>query len=124
MKKLLIALSLFVGMTTASFAHYYEGQTNTVDVLNSQGFSENTKIILDKVNYLNGGLYGNYKKVYTKKHADNKALKAYTYLKSYVDPIQDDGNFFEHQINFTNSWTNGKSNYTYPVETTNSINNL
>ena len=54
----------------------------------------------------NQGPTGRYKKhFYTKKNSP------YTSLKLYVDPIQDDGNFGQHQVNFTNTWTGDETHY-------------
>ncbi len=126
MKKGIIALSLFslVLGTMSAHAYYYSKETSSVDVLESQGYSKNTLITVDKANKFNGGLYSDYKSVYKKKTPKNKYSNAYTVLKNYVDPNQDDGKFFEHEINFTNSWNQDAPSYAYPVERVNKVENL
>lgn len=124
MKKLLISLGLMMLTASCSFAYYYAESSSSVDVLKAQGYSESTLIIADKMNKYNSGLYGKYKPVYYKKSADNKYMNAYEKLKNYVDPIQDDGNFFEHQINFTNSWMGDNAPYVHKAKRTNTVENL
>ena len=124
MKKLLISLSFIFATTSCSFAYYYAETSSSVDVLKSQGYSESALIIADKMNKYNSGLYGNYKPVYYKKTSDNKFLNAYEKLKTYVDPIQDDGEFFEHQINFTNSWMGDTTPYIHKSKRSGSVENL
>ena len=36
----------------------------------------------------------------------------YYRIKTYIDPIQDDNLFGEHQINYTNSWNGDETRYT------------
>lgn len=124
MKKTIIVCLFATIICTFAQAKYNEGETASVDALKSQGFSENTLILQDKVNYYNGGLNNGYQRIYQKKEPKSKLGKAYTYLKNYVDPVQDDGDFFEHQINFTNSWTKGIADYARTHERVNNIENL
>jgi len=116
MKKVIIALSLLTLTCGVSSAYYYSTETSSVDVLEAQGYSENTLITVDKANKYNGGLYSSYQKQFRKKSPDNKFSNAYTKLKNYVDPIQDDGDFYDHEVNFTNTWNSDKVEYAYPYE--------
>lgn len=103
MKKLIALMGILSLTTGLSFAYINESKTSDVEVLKSQGFSDSALKIVDLVNTQQAGLDGKYVKYYQpKKH---KGLgKPYTRLKNYIDPVQDDGMFGEHQIHYSNSW--------------------
>lgn len=113
MKKLFVLFGIMTFISSASFAYYFENETLNPEVLDAQGYSDSTIVIADKVHALNAGLNGNYQRRYKLQHK-NKLGKAYYYLKNYIDPLQDDGLFCEHQINFSNTWADGTTFYTTP----------
>lgn len=107
MKKI-IALSAAVLLSTGLvFAAIDENKTGDVEVLRAQGFSESTLRVVDTVNAQASGLNGKYKRHFVKGKPS-----PYTNIKLYIDPIQDDDNFGEHQINFTNTWNGDETHYT------------
>ncbi len=112
MKKIFILSSILLFSTGLSFAWISENDTNALDTLERQGYSESTLKIMDLVNYTNQGKNGDYQKVYSKKTSDSKIGRGYEKLKYYFDPIQDDQEFGQHEINFTNNWMGDKNMYT------------
>ena len=109
MKKLFVLLGVIVLSTGMSFASMSESDTSNIDILRRQGFSESALHIVDTAKYHAGDKSGRY---YTRNVDNGKKLgKTYTVIKDYVDPIQDDGLFGEHQINFSNSWDWGRNKY-------------
>ncbi len=119
MKKALLILGLLMVSQTLVFAYYNENETASIDALKAQGFSESTLRGMDTAIYHNKGINENYVKYYQPKQSNSKIGKAYTALKLYVDPSQDDGKFFEHQINFTNTWTGDPTDYSFRTESRN-----
>ncbi len=110
MKKILVLSSALL-LSAACFAWIGEDETNTVDTLKRQGYSESTLRIVDMVNYENKGKYGDYEKYYTKPKSKSKLGRGYSKVKFYVDPSQDDYTFGERQINFTNNWMGDETTY-------------
>lgn len=107
MKKIIALFAVTLLGAGLTHAEVNEFETSNIDVLRSQGYSESTLRIVDKVNYQN-----KYGKNYQKRFVEKNAKKSpYTYIKLYVDPTQDDGKFGEHQINFTNTWNGDETHY-------------
>lgn len=106
MKKILTLLGIMVLSAGISMAAMEEDETSNIEVLRAQGYSESALRIMDNVKANNQGLNGNYKR-----HFTDKKKGAYTTLKLYVDPIQDDGDFGNHQVNFTNTWQGDETKY-------------
>ena len=102
MKKLLVLFGVMALLPMASFAYYYENETADI----------------------NKGQNGTYTRRYQQKSPKGKLGNAYTYLKRYVDPFQDDGKFGEHQINFTNTWMDDTTHYSSALEEKSTVENL
>jgi len=115
MKKILALFGVTILLGSASFAAIEENSTANIEILRSQGFSESALQVIDTVKFHNQepGKY--------KKHFARKKEGPYSTLKLYVDPIQDDGEFGEHQVNFTNTWKGNETNYSTSKE---SVENL
>ena len=109
MKKILAFLGVIVVSTGVSFAVIHEDKTSDIDVLRQQGFSESALQVVDIAKFHNQA--GKYKKQFSK-----KSQGVYSTLKVYVDPIQDDGDFGEHQVNFSNTWKGNETNYSSSKE--------
>ena len=124
MKKLLVLFGVMALLPMASFAYYYENETADIDVLKAQGYSDSALMIVDLTNDINKGQNGTYTRRYQQKSPKGKLGNAYTYLKRYVDPFQDDGKFGEHQINFTNTWTGENAHYSSALEEKSTVENL
>ena len=110
MKRLVLLFGLIIMATSSSQAYVYENETSDVNVLEKQGFSQGTLEIIDKVNETNKGIYSKYKRAYTKKEHKNIG-KVYDEIKVYFDPMQDDGKFGEHPINYSNTWQGDNTHY-------------
>ena len=107
MKKLMTVLGILSLSATMTFAALDELETSEITTLRSQGYSESTLRAVDTVKFKNQGPAGRYKR-----HFSTVPASKYQYLKIYVDPIQDDDQFGEHQINFTNTWNGDETHYT------------
>lgn len=106
MKKILTLLGIITLGAGVSYAAISENKTSDIDILRSQGYSESALRIVDTVKAHNQGPTGKYKRYFFKKKDT-----PYTTLKNYVDPIQDDGDFGSHQINYTNTWKGDETYY-------------
>lgn len=106
MRKILTLVGIAVFATGISFASIDEDKTTDIDVLRAQGYSESALQIVDVVKANNQGPNGTYQRRFSPKKAS-----PYQALKIYVDPIQDDGAFAEHQVNFTNTWQGDETEY-------------
>ena len=124
MKKTLVICSLLSACTLASYAFLDENKTSDINGLREQGFSESMLKTVDMVNDNNKGINGNYVRYFTKKTPASTVSNAYNRLKLYVDPIQDDGKFGEHQINFSNTWTGDETSYSSQLEEGGTVENL
>ena len=111
MKKIMILLGIMTLAVNVSFADLEENNTSNINILRSQGYSESALRIIDTIKSKNQGPTGRYKK-----HFSDAKETPYTALKLYVDPIQDDGHFAEHQINFTNTWNGDETEYSTRVQ--------
>ena len=98
MKKILALLSITLLSAGIASASISESQTSEIEVLRSQGYSETALRVIDTVKSHNQGPTGKYRK-----HFTDKRQSAYIKVKNYFDPMQDDGKFGAHQINFTNT---------------------
>ena len=107
MKRLMTLLVSGLLLTNISIAAIDEVKTSDVDTLRAQGYSESALRILDTVKYYNQGTSGKYQRRFTVP----KEPGAYHRLKVYVDPVQEDDLFGEHQINFTNNWNGDENSY-------------
>ena len=123
MKKLSVLLGIILLSMGASFAYMNDGETSDIDLLRTQGYSEAILQVVDTAKYHDSNSRS---KRYYKGGADQgkKLGKGYSVLKIYVDPLQDDGRFGEHQINFSNSWDWGRNRYSERYKKVNEIENL
>lgn len=106
MKKIMTVLGILSLSATMTFAALDELETSEITTLRSQGYSESTLRVVDTIKMKNQGPAGRYKR-----HFSTGPVSKYTYLKLYTDPIQDDDQFGEHQINFANSWNGDETHY-------------
>ena len=111
MKKILALLGITILSAGTSFAYILEDETANINTLQTQGYSLSTLQIIDTVKSLNQGPNGKYKRHFTR-----KSESPYSTLKLYVDPIQDDGEFAQHEINFTNTWKGNETRYSSSKE--------
>ena len=116
MKKLLILFGIITFLPSLSYAYFEEGKTSDIDVLKKQGYSESTLKLVDWTNYTNKGQESKYVRHYQPKKREGWG-KGYNLLKTYVDPIQDDARFGEHQINFSNLWYGDRETPAYSENT-------
>ena len=110
MKKNILVLLAVAMMPLGAYATIMENTTSDVDTLRLQGFSESALKMMDDVRYRNQGADGKYQKQFVKKDS-NRLGRAYTKLRTYVDPIQEDDTFGEHQVNFSNTWNGDEPEY-------------
>ena len=108
MKKIFALSAAIMFSTGLVFASIGENNTSDVKVLRAQGFSESMLRVTDTVKFFNQGVSNNYKRQFIK----NENPSPYTRAKLYLDPIQDDDIFAEHQINFANTWNGDETHYT------------
>ncbi len=117
---LLLAFSMTPLMAYASIG---ADRTSDVDTLRLQGYSESALKIMDDVKYRSQGENKSYQKRFVKKEG-NAFGRGYTKVKNYVDPIQDDNTFGEHQINFSNTWNGDEPEYSTRRVDPNQVENL
>ena len=123
MKKI-IALFGFVALSTAvSFAYIYDDSTANVDVLKVQGYSNSALELVDKARNLQQGQGGTYEKKFAQKGRTKKG-NVYHQVKTYLDPMQDDGKFGEHKIEFSNTWQGDEVFYASPLKEKEVVENL
>ena len=123
MKKLLVLLGVMVFASCSSYAHIDESETSDIDTLRTQGYSESMLEVIDTVKSHNKGKNSKTQRYFRRK--DHRSLgKGYDYLKLYIDPIQDDGFFGEHQINFSNNWNGDNTKYSSQYVRNNQADNL
>ena len=123
MKKLALTLCIAIAATSASYAYYLENDTHEIDTLRAQGFSESTIQAVDISTRHNKGKNHRNKYRYTKKDS-NPIGNAYTKIREYFDPVQDDGLFGEHQIIFSNTWGDATPEYASRFSSSYSSDNL
>ena len=123
MKKLLVLFGVLVFVPSLSYAYINESETSDIDVLCAQGYSVSTLQVVDTARYHNSGKNSKNKRYFRLKD-NNKFGRAYTFVKNYLDPIQDDGRFGEHEINYTNTWSGEYTNYSTGREPIQEIDNL
>lgn len=116
MKKLLVLFGIILLSQGISFAAIKTDESANIDTLRAQGYSESALRVIDTVNNIQQGKDGKYAKYYTKKEGSNLLGRAYSRVKEYFDPIQDDGKFGVHQINFSNDWMRDETSYSSRVE--------
>ena len=117
MKKVLVLFSTMTLMTGASLA--YIEDTSDINNLRTQGYSESLLRTIDLVKVHNKGTNGNYQRKFPAKKET-----AYSNLKIYWDPIQDDGEFGGHQVEFSNTWMGKETFYTSRFHSDKSVDNL
>ena len=103
MKKVLVLLGIMTFAHMSTMAYMYEGETSSMETLGAQGFSRSTMEITDWANYRNGGPHTKYVRYYQPKKG-NFLSRSYQKIKEYVDPLQDNGNFGDNGIEFSNTW--------------------
>ena len=123
MRKILLALGILSITAMNANAYLYESETSSIDTLRAQGFSRSMLEATDWANAKNGGKHTKYVRHFQPK-STSKAGRAYQYLKTYVDPIQDDGKFGDHQIQFTNTWSGDTTHYSSDLELNKQVENL
>ncbi len=121
MKKLFVLFGIFAFLGGASFAYYYENETLYPETMKAQGYSNTMILVTDKTHAFNEGIHSNYQRKFQRPKRQNFLGRSYYYLKNYVDPLQDDGLFGEHQINFSNTWTDETTKYATPEKSTTKI---
>lgn len=117
MKKVLVLFSAMTLMTGVSLA--YIEDTSNIDNLRTQGYSESLLRSLDLVKVNSAGTNGNYQRRFPLKRKS-----AYSNLKVYWDPIQDDGEFGVHQVDFSNTWMGGETSYSSRFHSDKGVDNL
>ncbi len=123
MKKLLVLFGVLVFVPAFSYAYIDESETSNMSTLKDQGFSLSTLEIVDTVKYHNSDKNHRYQRQFNKK--DHRYFgKGYQYVKNYIDPIQDDGLFGEHQINYSNNWNGDNTRYSSELDSVSQIDNL
>ena len=120
MKKLFFLFSITMVTTGVVFASVDSNDLTSLKVLEQQGYSIPALQMVDTAKSKNS--YDNdvkYVRVYKKKKS------VYQALKNYFDPIQDDGEFGEHKIEFSNTW-NGDTpdRYVTPLKPKKNIESL
>ena len=124
MKKILAFVGIMALSTAASYAFYSESNTSSVDMLRRQGYSESTLRVMDTVKFNARGMNGKYERRFIPVAQNSKLGRSYTYLKNYIDPMQDDGDFARHQINFTNTVNSDETHYSQKSFDVRGIDNL
>lgn len=119
MKKIMSVLGILSLIMGVSFAALDELETSEITTLRSQGYSESTLRAVDTVKFKNQGPAGRYKRYFS-----TAPQSKYRAVKLYVDPIQDDDLFGEHQINFTNAWNGDETSYSTTKYENRSVENL
>ncbi|MBR1617235.1 hypothetical protein IJ670_03705 [bacterium] len=129
MKKLLLLCGIIALSCTASLAYYNEGELTDIDTLRRDGYSESMLQSVDFAKYHQSGHGTTYVRHF--KHKDeikkSKIGRAYSALKQYFDPAQDDGYFGNRQIEFSNTWRGDAVHYSselVPVEQQQEVENL
>ncbi len=120
MNKLFALLGAGILLSGISFAYINESATSDLNILKGQGYSDSMLRVVDTARYHDTN--GTYQRHYGKSR--KKLGRSYSVIKTYVDPVQDDGLFGEHQINFSNSWDWGQNKYSGRYKKVESIENL
>ena len=107
MKKLVLLFGVMILSGGMSFAVLEEGKSSDIDTLRSQGFSESMLEVVDTARSHDSN--GQSLRYFDR--SKNKMGRGYSSIKKYIDPMQDDGRFGEHQIHFSNSWDWGRNGY-------------
>lgn len=121
MKKLLVLFGAIA--VIPAYAYINESEISSPEILGRQGFSRSTLEVVDTVKYRSQGS-GKRKQRYFTRREGRGLGKAYTYIKNYIDPIQDDGIFGEHSINYTNTWNGDDTRYSSGKESSANFDNL
>jgi len=116
MKKILGLFGVLALASSISFAAIYENDTALPELLKTQGYSQATLEMVDTTAAMHRGPEGNYERRFQSKVDTDNKLRVYKHIKRYIDPVQDDGLFGEHAINFSNSWQGDDTHYTHMKE--------
>jgi hypothetical protein len=122
MKKIIALFATTLLSASIVNAAMTDTETSAIKTLRAQGYSESTLRVVDTVKAINQGPTGKYQRQFTPK--SNVLGRMYSTIKEYFDPLQDDGRFGEHQIDFTNSFMNNGAEYGYPTVESEQIENL
>ena len=122
MKKILLSLGVIALAAGSSFAYIIEGTTSDISTLDKQGFSRSTLEAVDWVSYRNGGADDKYVRRFVRKR--NFFGRIYQGIKVYTDPVQDDGRFGDHHIEFSNTWFGNDVFYSSDLRKNKQLENL
>jgi len=100
MKKTVAILSILALSQVAAFAYIKEGTTSDVSKLQNKGFSQTTLKMMDAERARQAREDTRYVRYY--EHEFYSKNGPYQKMKLFVDPLQDDGLFGEHENSFTN----------------------
>ena len=110
MKKIIALLSILLIAPSAMAIIYSEDSSNPA-FLQNKGYSQTLIRAIDTKKSHMTGSENTYQKYYSEKSAFEKPSNPAEYVSSwyrkakiYLDPIQDDGHFTEHENSFTNDW--------------------
>ena len=111
MKKI-IALLIALLIAPSAMAIIYSEDTSDPAFLQNRGYSQSLIKTVDTKKFHTTGSENTYEKYYKEKSAfadkpetfKEHMASWYKKAKVYLDPIQDDGHFSEHEIEFTNDW--------------------
>ena len=111
MKKLLLATFFAFALSNVSFAYIGDETTADLDVLERQGYSQSTLELVDLTNSLHADEGKHYQRQFVKKTPSTALGRGYQRVKVYFDPMQDDGVFGEHKIEYANTWNSDEVPY-------------
>ena len=123
MKKVLVLFGAVALLPMASMAYINESESSSIKSLSAQGYSTSTLEVVDWANARNQGEHSKYVRFFRPKN-NGKIGRAYQRLKVYIDPVQDDGQFADHQLEYSNTWTGREVKYSSDLEPTGSIERL
>ena len=109
MKKIAVLLGIMAFSQISTMAYLNEGETSAIKTLEAQGYSRSTLEVVDWANYRNGGIHTKYVRYYQPKK--NILGRLYQNTKVYLDPVQDNGEFGDTHIEFTNTWLGNDTFY-------------
>ena len=123
MKKALVLFGIIAIAPLAASAYMYENETTEIKTIEAQGYSSSMQEIVDWSNYRGQGVNGTYVRHFQHKKK-NKLGRAYQRLKEYWDPIQDDGEFGDRHIEFSNTWMGNDTKYSSDMVENKQVENL
>lgn len=123
MRKILVLFGALTFVSLSAGAFLDEDKTANIDTLKIQGFSNSTLQIVDWARYRNQDANLKYVKYYKEKN-NGKLGRIYQAIKIYTDPIQDDGKFGDHHIEFSNTWRGDEPSYASELVPSYQVDNL